>query len=84
METRKEQMLIEDAMVLMSGDMFTKVYELKNDFVFVKETIKSWARSFVDELKRFGYKADGSDELDFVFELEKFEDKMFEELKKMF
>lgn len=82
MDVRTEQMLIEDAMVVMSGDMFSQLYALENDWVVVTKTIKSWARKFVTKLIGDGYKCDGSDELDFLLELEKFEDEQFAEMKK--
>ena len=82
MDVRTEQMLIEDAMVVMSGDMFSQLYALENDWVLVTKTIKSWARKFVTKLIGDGYKCDGSDELDFLLELEKFEDEQFAEMKK--
>ena len=84
METRIKQTLIEDAMVIMSGDMFQKIYDLQNDWFYVTNEIKSWAREFVDVLIASGFEADGDDELDFIFELEKFEDKKFETLKQYY
>ena len=84
MEARIQQTLIEDAMVVMSGDMFQKIYDLQSDWVYVTNTIKSWAREFVDVLIASGFEADGDDELDFIFELEKFEDKKFETLKQYY
>lgn len=84
MDVLTEQMLIEDAMVVMSGDMFSKLYTLKNDWVFVTKTIKSWARKFVTKLIDDGYKCDGNDELDFILELEKFENEQFAEMKKYY
>lgn len=84
MDARVQQHLIEDAMVVMSGDMFSKIYELQSDWVYVTNTIKSWAREFVDVLLASGFKADGDDEQDFIFELEKFEDKKFDTLKQYY
>ena len=84
MDARFQQHLIEDAMVVMSGDMFSKIYELQSDWVYVTNTIKSWAREFVDVLLASGFKGDGDDEQDFIFELEKFEDKKFKQLKKYY
>lgn len=84
MEARIQQTLIEDAMVVMSGDMFQKIYDLQNDWVNVTNTIKSWAREFVDILIASGFNDDDDDELDFICELEKFEDKKFETLKQYY
>ena len=84
MNTLTQQTLIEDAMVVMSGDIFQKIYDLQSDWVFVTNTIKSWAREFVDVLIASGFKADGNDESDFIFELEKFEDEKFRELEKVY
>lgn len=80
MKVIHQQNLIESAMVVMSGDMFSKIYELQSDWVFVTNTIKSWARQFVDELIALGY--DEENEVDFIFELEKFEDREFKKLEK--
>ncbi len=78
-----QQNLIESAMVVMSGNMFSKIYELQSDWVFVAKTIKSWARQFVDELIAMGYDEESSNNgLDFIFELEKFEDREFKKLAK--
>ena len=84
MDALLKQALIEDAMVVMSGDMFQKIYKLQSDWVYVTNTIKSWAREFVDVLIASGFKADGDDELDFIIELEKFEDKEYEKIKKYY
>ena len=80
-----QQNLIESAMVVMSGDMFSKIYGLQNDWVFVTNTIKSWARQFADELIAMGYDEEsGNNKLDFLFELEKFEDREFKKLAKYY
>jgi len=71
-ELKKE--LVLDASIMMSGDMWQKLYGIHNDFVWVTDTIKYWAKKFVDGLIERGFKGDGDDELDFVFELEKFEE----------
>lgn len=85
MKVIHQQNLIESAMIVMSGDMFSKIYELQSDWVFVTNTIKSWARQFVDELIALGYDEESSNnEVDFIFELEKFEDREFEKLAKAY
>ena len=84
MEAHVQQALIEDTMVVMSGDMFQKIYDLQSDWVYVTNTIKSWAREFVDDLIASGFETDGNDEQDFIFELEKFENKKFETLKQYY
>lgn len=70
--------MVEDAMVLISGDMFQKVYDLPehNDYVLVTNLIKEWAREFVKQLDWQG----DDDERDWLIELEKFEEKKFNEL----
>ncbi len=80
MEVIHQQILIENTMVIMSSDMFSKIYGLHSDWDFIIRTIKSWARQFVDELIALGY-GEGN-EVDFTFELEKFEDREFKKLAK--
>lgn len=81
METTIKQTLIEDAMVVMSGDMFQKIYNLGDlGWVYVTHTIKSWAREFIEQLNWKG----ADDDRDWLIELENFEEKKFEQLKKNF
>jgi hypothetical protein len=81
METTIKQTLIEDAMVVMSGDMFQKIYNLGDlGWVYVTYTIKSWAREFIEQLNWRGIE----DDRDWLIELEDFEEKKFEQLKKNF
>ena len=77
-EIQMKQLLVEDAMILMAGDMFQKVYDLPNhnDYVLVKDIIKSWAREFVKQLDWQGE----DDERDWFMEMENFEDAKFKEL----
>ena len=74
----KMQTMIEDAQIIIAGDLFKEIYDL-DDFgwVCVVGIIKMWAREFVDELNWQG----DDDERDWVIELEKFEGRKFEELK---
>lgn len=80
MEVIHQQILIENTMVIMSSDMFSKIHELQSDWEFIIRTIKLWARQFVDELIALGY-GEGN-EVDFIFELEKFEEREFKKLAK--
>lgn len=69
--------MVEDAMIVMSGDMFERIYGLSdNGWPFVVETIKDWANEFVSQLD---WQGDG-EERDWIFELEAFEDRKFNEL----
>ena len=81
MTLTEKQNMIENAMVVMSGDMFHKVYDTCNlDWAYTTNTIKSWAKEFVNELNWKGY----DDDRDWIIELKAFEDKKFEEFKKDF
>lgn len=74
----KEQVMIEDAMVVIAGDMFQKIYDLDDlGWVYVTQLIKSWAKKFVDELKWKG----ADDDRDWLIELENFEEREFEKLR---
>lgn len=74
---QQEQAMIEDAMVVIAGDMFQKIYDLDDlGWVYVTQLIKSWARKFVDELN---WK--GDDDRDWLIELENFEEREFEKLR---
>lgn len=75
---QQEQGMIEDAMVVIAGDMFQKIYDLDDlGWVYVTQLIKLWARKFVDELNWKG----ADDDRDWLIELEDFEEKEFEKLR---
>ena len=75
---QQEQAMIEDAMVVIAGDMFQKIYDLDDlGWVYVTQLIKWWARNFVDELKWKG----ADDDRDWLIELENFEEREFEKLR---
>lgn len=77
----QEQVMIEDAMVVIAGDMFQKIYDLDDlGWVYVTQLIKSWAKKFIDELQWKGY----DDERDWLIELENFEEREFEKLSESF
>ena len=81
MSKEEKQSMIEDAMVVMSGDMFQKIYDLKDfGWVWVTNEIKSWAKEFVEQLDWQGC----DDERDWLLALEAFEDKKFVELKNIY
>ena len=74
----KKQAMVEDAQILIAGDLFKKIYDLDDlGWVYVVGVIKMWAREFVDELNWQG----DDDERDWLIELENFEERKFEELK---
>ena len=78
MTEKEKQSMIEDAMVIMSGDMFQSIYDLGDyGWVYVTNLIKNWANEFVNQLNWQGY----DDERDWLIELEDFEGKKFNELK---
>ena len=78
MTEREKQSMIEDAMVVISGDMFQRIYDLDDlGWVYVTNLIKVWAHEFVNQLKWKG----ADDDRDWLIELEEFEEKKFEELK---
>lgn len=82
MTEKERQSMIEDAMVVISGDMFQCIYNLDNCSMwnYVTNLIKKWAREFVDELNwNTEY-----DERDWLWELEDFEEKKFNDLKKIY
>ena len=71
-KVRKMQAMIEDAQIIIAGDLFKKIYDLDDlGWVYVVGVIKMWAREFVDELNW-----QGDDD-----ELENFEERKFKELK---
>jgi hypothetical protein len=74
MDEKEKQSMIEDAMVVLSGDLFSLVYDsTEMGWVGVTNEIKAWAREFVEQLNWKGY----DDERDWLLELEAFEyDKM--------
>lgn len=77
-KVRKMQAMIEDAQIIIAGDLFKKIYDLDDlGWVYVVGVIKMWAREFVDELNWQG----DDDERDWLIELENFEERKFEELK---
>jgi hypothetical protein len=77
-ELQRKQMMVEDAMVIMAGDMFQSIYNLPNNdnYIYVTELIKHWAREFVKQLDWQG----DDDERDWLIELENFEQKEFDKL----
>lgn len=78
LKIQQEQIMIEDAMVIIAGDMFQKIYDLEDlGWVYVTQLIKLWAKKFVDELQ---WKGD-DDERDWLIELENFEEREFEKLR---
>lgn len=77
-KVRKMQAMIEDAQIIIAGDLFKEIYDLDDlGWVYVVGVIKMWAREFVDELDWQG----DDDERDWLIELENFEERKFEELK---
>jgi hypothetical protein len=81
MTEKEKQSMIEDAMIVISGDMFQCIYNLGDlGWVYVTNVIKDWAREFVNQLDWKGQ----DDERDWLMELEKFEIEKFEEFKKDF
>jgi hypothetical protein len=77
-ELQRKQMMVEDAMVIMAGDMFQSIYNLPNNdnYIYVTELIKHWATEFVKQLDWQG----DDDERDWLIELENFEQKEFDKL----
>ena len=78
MTQTEKQSMIEDAMVVMSGDLFQGIYDLDElGWVYVTNLIKKWAREFVDQLNWQG----ADDKRDWLIELEEFEGVKFNEFK---
>ena len=77
MSKEEKQSMTEDAMIVMSGDLFQSIYDL-GDFgwVYVTNLIKKWANEFMEQLDWKGV----DDERDWLIELEKFEEKKIKEL----
>lgn len=76
MTALEEQMMVENAMIVMSGDMFQKIYDKLGEWTATADEIRYMAREFVSELKWKGEE----DERDWIIELQRFEDKEFEKL----
>ena len=78
MKPRVEQKLIQDAQVIMAGELWQKLYNPENnlDTFALCNLMKYHSKIFVDELKQKGFKGDGNDELDFLIELGEYENKV--------
>ena len=73
-----EQVMVEDAEIIMAGDLFKKIYEEEdNGLVYTINLIKSWAREFVHKLNWKGHE----DERDLMKELERFEAEKYADYK---
>lgn len=73
-----EQVMVEDAEIIMAGDLFKKIYKEENNGLdYTLNLIKSWAREFAYKLNWKGH----DDERDLMKELEQFEAKKYADYK---
>lgn len=80
---RKDLYLLGETMVMMGADLFEKLYDMSDelDYTSTAVEIRDAAIEFEEQLD---WKSDGSEERDYIEELEKFEQKKLEEWRKIY
>ena len=80
---RKDFNLLGETMVMMGADLFQALYDMSDelDYNATAAEIRDAAIEFEEQLN---WKTDGSDERDYITELEKFEEKKLEEWRKIY
>jgi hypothetical protein len=80
---RKDFYLLGETMVMMGADLFEKLYDMSDelDYTSTAVEIRDAAIEFEEQLD---WKSDGSEERDYIEELEKFEQKKLEEWRKIY
>jgi hypothetical protein len=80
---RKDFYLLGETMVMMGADLFEKLYNMSDelDYTSTAVEIRDAAIEFEEQLD---WKSDGSEERDYIEELEKFEQKKLEEWRKIY
>ena len=79
----KDLKLLGETMVTMGGDLFQTLYDMSDemDYTTTACLIRDAAIEFEQELN---WKSDGSDDRDYLIELEKFEQKKLEEWREIY
>lgn len=80
---RKDFYLLGETMVMMGADLFQTLYDMSDelDYTMTAAEIRDAAIEFEEQLD---WKSDGSEERDYIEELEKFEQKKLEEWRKIY
>lgn len=80
---RKDFYLLGETMVMMGADLFQTLYDMSDelDYTMTAAEIRDAAIEFEEQLN---WKTDGSEERDYIEELEKFEQKKLEEWSKIY
>ena len=80
---RDDFYLLGETMVMMGADLFQELYNMSDelDYNATAAEIRDAAIEFEEQLN---WKTDGSDERDYIVELEKFEQKKLEEWRKIY
>ena len=81
--TKKDFDLLGETMVIMGADLFQALYDMMedSDFTSVASQIRDASIEFERELD---WKTDGTEERDYLLELERFEAKKLEEWRKIY
>jgi hypothetical protein len=79
----KDLNLLGETMVTMGGDLFQTLYDMSDemDYTMTACLIRDAAIEFEQELN---WKSDGSDDRDYLIELEKFEQKKLDEWREIY
>ena len=80
---RKDFNLLGETMVMMGADLFQELYNMSDelDYNATAAEIRDAAIEFEEQLN---WKSDGSDDRDYLVELDKFEEKKLEEWRKIY
>ena len=80
---RKDFYLLGETMVTMGADLFQKLYDMSDemDYTTTACLIRDAAMEFEQELN---WKGDGTDDRDYLMELEKFEQKKLDEWREIY
>ena len=80
---RSDFYLLGETMVMMGADLFQELYNMSDelDYNATAAEIRDAAIEFEEQLN---WKTDGSDDRDYLVELEKFEQKKLEEWRKIY
>lgn len=82
--TLKERKLRDETLILMSADIYEKVYNISDDFMDYQRAARI-VRTFADEFeKELDWQGGENEDRDYILELEKFEEKALKELDRKF
>ena len=80
---RKDFYLLGETMVMMGADLFQELYDMSDelDYTSTAAEIRDAAIEFEEQLN---WKTDGSDDRDYIMELEKFEQRKLEQWREIY